>query len=154
MLLLYFLLISFLQETPFKPREEFEIKLDYQFKQRPPVDQTSVQLDFEAEAHKNRNASAILPYLTLNINILKNSTAAKVVIKNNLNQSVVNKKLKTEPTIIALVVGYTDDVKDRVSPHEYTLVFLSADKKPLSKIVIFVDEDGTFIVNGEKRGRF
>jgi hypothetical protein len=71
-----------------------------------------------------------------------------------MSQGLVNKKLKHPLTTFPLVIGYTDDVKDRVTPHEYILTFLSEDKTPLSRIVIFIDEDGTFAVNGEKRGRF
>jgi len=50
-------------------------------------------------------------------------------------------------------MGYTDDIKGRVTEHEYTVYFLSKDKKPVSRIVIYFQEDGTFLVNGEKRGR-
>ncbi len=54
---------------------------------------------------------------------------------------------------VKLDLGYTDDIKDRVSAYEYVAYFLSDDKKPLSRVVLFFDKDGTYYVNGEKRGR-
>jgi hypothetical protein len=155
MYLVYLLLVPFVfQDLPFKPKDEFEVKLDYQFKQRPPVSHTSVKIDYALSDEEKRNSSAILPYLTLNVRVMKNAGATRVSIKNNRDQRLLNKKLKVEPAIIPLVLGYTDDVKDRVTAHEYTLIFMTDDKQPISKIVIFIDEDGTFLLNGEKRGRF
>ncbi|HET9486931.1 MAG TPA: hypothetical protein VFO54_05835, partial [Chryseosolibacter sp.] len=57
-------------------------------------------------------------------------------------------------SILVMDLGFTDDMKDRVTPHEYTLTFVSEEKVPLEVILIKVDEDGSFFVNGEKRGKF
>jgi hypothetical protein len=51
-------------------------------------------------------------------------------------------------------MGFTTDMKDRVTPYEYVLIFYDKKKNEISKIVIFIGEDGAFIVNGEKRGQF
>jgi hypothetical protein len=55
---------------------------------------------------------------------------------------------------VQLEVGFTDDVKDRVTPHHYFLTLVSPKKTETSKIEILIEEDGTFFVNGEKRGKF
>jgi len=34
------------------------------------------------------------------------------------------------------------------------VLFLNADKKPVSRIFMTIQEDGTFFVNEEKRGKF
>lgn len=156
MKILQILLIIFVvQEVPFKPKEEFEITLDYQFKQRPAADRATVQLDETNAEYERRNSTAMLPFLTLNIKILDNAGATRVRITNNLNKAVTNKKLKEgEITLIPLQIGYTDDVKDRVTAHEHIFTFINEERKELSRLVIFIDEDGSFLVNGEKRGRF
>jgi hypothetical protein len=56
--------------------------------------------------------------------------------------------------VLALDMGFTDDMIDRVHAHEYTLTFIDANKLPVNRIVINVAEDGSFFVNGEKRGKF
>jgi hypothetical protein len=72
---------------------------------------------------------------------------------NNFNVRTASKKI-TEGVVLPIDIGFTADVIDRVSAHEYILTFLSPAKSETSKIVILIQEDGTFLVNGEKRGKF
>ena len=51
-------------------------------------------------------------------------------------------------------MGFTDDVKAHVSPYEISIIFASKEKKEISRIHLLIQEDGTFLVNGEKRGKF
>src|SRR4051812_47586754 len=142
------------QDIPFKPNEEFEIKLNYQFKQRPIRDQNAIHLSESQKEYDRRTSSDMLPYLILNVKMLKLSEEeVKLRIINNLDQRVVTKKIETG-IIMPIDLGFTSDVKDRVTAHEYTLTFLSPKKNETSKIIIHVDEDGSFLVNGEKRGKF
>jgi hypothetical protein len=139
-------LLSLQQEIPFKPKDQFEISLDFKFKTRyvnPSV--------YEYET--STNSSALLPYLYLNVNVLKlGEGEIRVRIENNRGDLVFNKK--AEAGMIAnLDLGYTDDIKDRVSAHQYEVNFISKDKKRLSRIVIAFEKDGTYLVNGEKRGK-
>jgi hypothetical protein len=150
------LLISFfaMQELPLKPKEEFDVKLDYQFRNRPAQDINSVHYDETRKEHERRVSTAPLPYLTLNVRILKLSgEETKVKVTNNLTTRAFSRKVE-EGTVFPLVVGFTDDVKDRVSAHNYVITFLSPKKTETSKIEILIEEDGTFLVNGEKRGKF
>lgn len=144
--------VFFLQEIPFKPKEEFEIKLNYQFRQWPQADVNTVNL---ADSRYQRSQhSGVLPYLILNIKLLKLSEEKmRVRITRNIDDRPVNKKVNVN-AVIELDMGFTDDMKDRVKAYEYTLSFLTADKIAVSKIFISIDEDGSFLVNGEKRGRF
>lgn len=142
------------QDIPFKPKEEFEIKLNYQFKQRPRADINAVYMDETRRERDKRNSSDVLPYLVLNVRMLKLSEEeVRIRLENNLDSRVVNKKV-TEGMILPIDIGFTADVKDRTTAHEYKLTFLSPKKSNVSKVIIFVDEDGTFLVNGEKRGKF
>lgn len=133
--------------TPLKPNEEFEVKLDYQLKQKPISDRFSIDYYDTKEA-------GVLPYLILKIKPLKLSdqeVRAKMV--DNKRKIVFNKKVALGDEL-KLDVGYTDDAKERITPHEFNLYFLSADKEEVSRVNIFIGEDGTFLVNGEVRGKF
>ena len=151
---LVILVIGFFQEVPLKPNEEFDIKLDYEFKQRPPVDHNTVHLGTPIKNYEHRSSTAVLPYLVLNIQMLKLAEEKmRVHINTNLNGRPVSKKVSLMQ-VLALDMGFTDDMVDRVTAHEYTLTFLNSEKKAVDRILISVDEDGSFYVNGEKRGKF
>jgi hypothetical protein len=142
------------QELPYKPSDEFEIKLNYQFKPRPTPDKNSLHFEESSVEETQRSNSDILPYLILNVKMLKLSTEeVRVRVMNNRNQSIISKKVETGQ-VIPIDLGFTADVKDRISPHEYILTFISPKKSETCKVTIHVDEDGTFLVNGEKRGKF
>ena len=147
------LIIFCWQEIPYKPKEEFEIKIDLQFQQRPHEDRTLVQLDVPDDEYKRRNSTAILPFLGINVKVLQAGEATRLKITNNKGQNALSRKLKPG-AIIPVPFGFTDDVKDNVTPNEYTLTFLSNERSELSRIVLFIDQDGNFFVNGEKHGRF
>jgi hypothetical protein len=142
------------QDLPYKSKEEFEIKLDYKFKQRPNTELSStVNLNETRAEYDKRTSSDLLPYLILNLNLLKLNNETRIRITNNFDQKSVSKKV-SEGTILPIDLGFTADVKDRTSAHQYTITFLSPEKSETSRIVIHIDEDGSFLVNGEKRGRF
>jgi hypothetical protein len=142
------------QDLPYKPKEDFEIKLDYQFKQRPVADKNSVHLDETQKERDRRTSASMLPYLIIRINLLNlPEEEVKVRVTSNLHEIVFQKKI-SKGSSLPLDLGFTDDVKDRVTAHEYQLTFLSPAKKEMSRILLLIEEDGTFIVNGEKRGRF
>jgi len=153
-ILTIFLSVFLLQDTPYKAKEDFEVKLEYQFKQRPVVESTTVRFDETQKERDRRTATGILPYLMIRINLLKiPEEEVRVKVVTNRSRSVLNKKIETGTSFV-LDLGFTDDVKDHVAPHEYDILFLSSDKKELSRIHLFIEEDGTFLVNGEKRGKF
>jgi hypothetical protein len=152
---LLLLLIGLLvQDLPFKPKEDFDLKLDYTFKQRPTDDATTIRFDESERETARRASAAMLPHLIIRVNLLKLTTEEiKVRITNNQDKIPTVKKIKPG-TIVKLEMGFTDDIKDRVTPHEYLLTFVSADKVEQSRILINIETDGTFTVNGEKRGKF
>lgn len=149
LLFLFSLMLLFYQDVPYKPKEEFELKLDLQFKQRPAIDPNKVELE-----HKTLpNSGMPAPYLYLNLKVLKPSIdEVRVKVIQNPNETLLSRKF--DPSIVVkLDLGFTDDIKDRVSAHQYLITFLSKEKVPLSRIEIFFEKDGTYLVNGEKRGR-
>lgn len=153
-MLVFFIAWILVQELPLKPKDEFEIKLDYKFKQRSMDNSTTVHLNETARERDRRMSAALLPFLTLNVKILKLPAAEKrIYVTNNGDGKMISKKI-VEGTIIPIEIGFTDDAKDRVSANEYILTFIAPDKTETSRIVIFIEEDGTFLVNGEQRGKF
>ncbi|HMJ68181.1 MAG TPA: hypothetical protein VK508_04775 [Cyclobacteriaceae bacterium] len=149
-------LISFLflwqtAEIPFRAKEDFQVELKYDLKTRPAKDPNAVT--FEG-GRVSTNSSGALPYLTVNVTILNPKVEEiRFRCENNLGKSVFNKK--ADRTLRYVIdMGYIDDLKDHVSPHGYTLFAIADDRVSLNKIEFLVMEDGTFMVNGEKRGKF
>lgn len=143
------------QDLPYKAKEEFEIKLDYEFRQRSfGGNSTLIQLSESRAEYERRTSTDPLPYLMLEIKVLKLGTnEARVRIINSAGNRLLNKKAE-EGMILPLDMGFTADLKDGVKPHEFFVYFLDDDKKEKSRIVINVDKEGNFFVNEEKRGRF
>lgn len=148
-----FLSLFFIQDqVPFKPKEQFEINLDFKFKPRPGNQMSSTVITMEKRADQN-TSGLMLPYLYLNVKVLKlDELEQRVRIEDNHGATLMAKKAEAGMEA-KLDLGFTDDIKDRVSSHEFIVSFLSKDRQHLSRIVIFFDEDGTYIVNGEKRGK-
>src|SRR3990170_2876455 len=139
----------FQDETPLKPTAEFELKLDLQFKPRPQTDANKIELEKRSLPVSGMNA----PYLYLNLRVLK-PVPEEVRVKVFMNNKEILLSRKFDPSVvIKMDLGFTDDIKDRATAHHYIITFLSKGKDPLSKIEIFFEEDGTYLVNGEKRGR-
>jgi hypothetical protein len=152
--LLFFLFALWQEEIPLKPKEEFEVKLNYEFKQRSEVNTAAtVTIDYR-EGVKDTKSGGPLPYLTLNLKLIKLPNGElKIKGVSNLDKVVVSKKV-TEGEIVKVILGFTDDLKDRVSAHEYNFFLLNGAKKEVNRIHVFVKPDGTFTVNGEVRGKF
>lgn len=144
------LLVVFLfsqDETPFKPNHEFELKLNFEFKSRP-VD-TTIRFD---KQHSN-NSTGPLPYLNVNLKVIKlGAGEVRVKVTKTGGVNVLSKKTEAD-MMIKLDLGFTDDIKDGVTANEYRIVFFSPDKEPISRIDILFEKNGSYFVNGERRGK-
>jgi hypothetical protein len=90
----------------------------------------------------------------LNVTLLKlPEEKMRVQISRNIDNRPLNKKVSVNSTL-QLDLGFTDDMKDQVHAYRYTIAFINAAKETVNQIVISVDKDGSFFVNGEKRGKF
>jgi hypothetical protein len=149
---LLFLTFSHQGVVPQKPASEYEVIIDFKFQDRPPGDPYKAKFDLTDEEKKK--TAGLLPYLKLQIKLLKlGSEELKVKVINNKGNLVLNRKASLDKSI-NLDLGFIDDVKDRVRPHEFTVLFYSDSKSPVSQIQLIVLEDGTFLVNDEKKGKF
>ena len=144
--LLFIWLSSHHGEVPFKPNEEFDLKLNFEFKTR--TSDNNV-----AYSNAVKKPSGPLPYLNIDLKVLKlGAEEVRVRVTRNKGESVLTKKAAAD-MLIRLDLGFTDDIKDQITANEYVILFLSKEKTPLSKIEILFQKDGTYLVNGEKRGK-
>jgi hypothetical protein len=152
-LLSFFLFFPIQDGLPYKPKEEFEVKLNYEFRQRSlPTNYTA---DYsEGRTDRDKKSSDLLPYLILKIKLLKLPNDEVKVKGTHSDKSIFLNKKVQEGDTFTLDLGFTDDLKDYVTPHEYDLVLLNKEKKEINHIHLFVKEDGTFTINGEVRGKF
>ena len=143
--LLFILFVGRQDEVPFKPNEEFDLKLNFEFKTRT----TDTSISFT----ETRKQNGPLPYLNMDLKVLKlGAEEVRVRVTRNRSDNIMSKKAEAD-MLIKLDLGFTDDIKDQVTANEYTIFFLSKEKTPLSKIEILFQKDGTYLVNGEKRGK-
>ncbi|MBN8575918.1 MAG: hypothetical protein J0L66_03210 [Cytophagales bacterium] len=135
---------------PFKPDTEFDFKFDYVFKERPPADKP----DYEAPDAPHRPVrNGPLPYLKTELKLTSlnpNEVRLKVISSKGV---IVQQKKCTAQMIIKLDWGFSDDVKDRVAPHQYVVQLLNEKKQPVSQIVLNAEPDGHFYINGQRKGR-
>lgn len=153
--LISFLLLMQTSEIPYRAKENYQVELKYDLKARPAKDHNSVNLDPNAaRGIEENNYLGPLPYLTIKIKILNHvPEEIRFRCENNFGNSLFNRKAE-KSLAYEIDMGYLDDVKDRVTAHSYTLYAMTEKKVALNKIEFVVQEDGTFMVNGEKRGKF
>ena len=131
----------------------FEVKFNFEFKERPRGNPNKVLLDATDQQMERHRGSGPLPYLFLNLRVLKqNPDETRIRVFENGRRSIQAKKFDTN-TVLKLDMGFTDDIKDRVGAYEYEIILLSEDKTSTSRITIYFEEDGTYLVNGEIRGK-
>ncbi len=142
-------------DVPLKPNEDFQLTVDYKFKSRAATSNNSnLNIDYANDRIVKEGGSGPLPYLIIKFKMVRLSKEeVRVKVVNNVPKVELSRKAK-EGDEFDLDLGYTDDMKDRVTPFEYNIYFLSDDKKPLTRVHLYIMEDGTFLVNGEKRGKF
>jgi hypothetical protein len=148
--LISFLLLWQSGSVPFRAKADFQVELKYNFKEKPAKDLSTLAWDSDP----SKAPSGPLPYLIVNVKIL-NAKDEEIRFKceNNQGRALFNKKAEKSLSY-DIDMGYIDDVKDRVTPHMFTVYALTEKKEALNKIELLVMEDGTFMVNGEKRGKF
>ncbi len=141
---------------PLKAVEEYKVELEYKFKNRPATDNAFIDLT-ETVAEKERRTTGNttpLPYLIIHLTFQKLSDKeVRVRCTDNNLKNRFSKKAEVGK-VYTLDLGFTEDMKDRVTAYEFTFILMDGDKKDTSQIYLRVDEDGTFLVNDVRRGKF
>ncbi len=148
--LIPFLLLWQSTDAPYRAKEDFQVELKYDFKDRP----NRETIAWESEPARIK--SGPLPYLTIKLKILNpKAEEFRYKCENNLGKALFNKKAdKDKVNTYDIDMGFIDDLKDHVSAYQFIVYALSEDKQVLNRIELYVSDDGTFLVNGEKRGKF
>jgi hypothetical protein len=141
---------------PLKAADEYKVELKYDFKNRPATDNAFIDLT-ETVAEKERRTTGNttpLPYLIVHLTFQKLSDKeVRVRCTDNNLKNRFSKKAEVGK-VYTLDLGFTEDMKDRVTAYEFTFYLMDGDKKETSQIYLRVDEDGTFLVNDVRRGKF
>ena len=150
---LLILVVAFFQEEiPFKPKDDFEVKFDLTFRQRT-YEAKSVYIDETRAEHQKRTNLAPLPYLKLIVKVKRvQPEEIKLKVVRDDKSTILTKKTESDMEF-KLDVGFTDDIKDRISGYKHVIQFLSSKKDVISRIVIEFDKEGNYFVIGEKRGK-
>ncbi len=140
---------------PYKPFDEFEIQVDFNFKQRnAPNNNTVEMVETREDRIRSQNSTALRPYLILNLKLLKLSEEeVRAKATDNLGHIVFSKKVKVDD-LLKIDMGFIDDVKGKITAHDMVILFSSKDRKDISQIHLHIKENGTFVVNDEIRGKF
>lgn len=145
-LVVLILTVFLFQDIPYKEKDQFDLKLDMQFKNRP-TDHTSA---FPTE---DKTSTTPLPYIILNLTVLKileDESRIRVIDQTSNTLQTINLTRKAN---VVIDLGFAADIKDNISSQRYSVNFYSPEKQLKRTILIHFEKDGTYYVNGEKRGR-
>ena len=147
--ILFFLPIVNAQSSiPFKESKYYELKLDYDFKNKSGAPTSEVYTS--RPVSKN---TTVLPFLEVIIDLLEvQGEEYRVKVINNFNETITNQKIDLSKPI-KIRMGFTEDMKDRTEAHQYIILFQNKSREVLRKIELEVMEDGTFLVNKEVHGK-
>ena len=137
-------------DVPNRPDEDFEVVIDYNFKRKPmPNPEEKNVMEFYTTPELE-----LLPHISVQVklkNMKPNELKGRVI--GNLEGMVTNyKKLGNKPIIIDF--GFLEDLNENLVSNKYTLLILDKKKNTLNKIVLLIQKDGTFLVNGKVNGKF
>jgi hypothetical protein len=156
-MIFFILSFFFLQnpEVPFKPADEFEVKIDLKFKTRNISSESTGAVDLaETNDRKAKRMSGPKGYLKLNLRLLKVSEdEVKMEIFNTFGARIFSKKTSLGHTI-AIDMGYVDDIKDHTVANGFNVYFVSSEKKIVRRIAILIEKDGSYVINGAVYGKF
>lgn len=148
------LLIQFLFQSPevaYRNKEDYQVELKYDLRNRPTVEHNTVHLD---PTGVKKPRTGMLPYLLVHITVLNvKAEETRFRCEDNTKHTVFNRKLSKASSFV-IDMGFIDDIKDGLSPNDYSVYAVSTDRENLNRIHLKIEKDGTFLVNGEKRGKF
>ncbi len=136
---------AYCQEIPDKAANEYEIKLDLSFKDKP--DTPTNTIDFSDE---KRRPNGPVAFLAINFKLLLSNDEVKLKVVQNFKTKLFKVKVGEERKI---EMGFIDDLKAEEQP-QLLLYLLTDQKQEVSKIILSIEKDGTFLINGQRRGKF
>ncbi len=134
--------------VPFLSDDDFDFELDYQFKTKP-----SNMKDVAFSERELTTTTDNLPYVKMKI-MLKNTSEDHYRYKviDNKSKTMLNRKIKGDDEFV-IDMGFSDDIKDRVHAHQFSVIIYNKNKDPLSKIVIEFGTNGDMLINQNLMGK-
>src|SRR6516162_9979707 len=124
---LLFAAFVFIQtEIPFKNTDEFVLKVNLKFKQRPVVDRESYSSSGDRLNKTNIEAA---PFLEVDITELKILEDEVRILAVDGKETNLLKKKTTPAPKLHFEFGFVEDVKNGKANNEINIYFLSAEKK-------------------------
>jgi hypothetical protein len=153
--LISLLLLWQTSSVPYRAKEDYVVEVRPNFKTRPNTDKGTVNWEaHNPQGRDDRAKTGLLPYLVVNVKILNpKAEELRVLCEDSRGTHVFNKKIGKTLTY-EIDMGYIHDIKDHITPNAYTVYALTDKRAALNRIELLVADDGTFLVNGEKRGKF
>lgn len=143
-----------LSDVPFKSKDEFDLQFELSFKQRPQATGNyQVNYSQTRAEHDRLSSTDPLPFLTLNMTILKASADEKRLRVVRDTSTVIMSRKVTVGMKFPIEVGFTDDARDQVKGFHHRVSFYNSDKQEVSRIDIVIDKDGNYFVNNQQRGK-
>jgi len=143
-------LVLFAQDdVPFMPADQFESKIEMAFKKRVSGDPNTYT--FSDGTQPKKTTDKPIAFLVINFELLRAAGEVKVKVINGQSERVSR---INAGTTMKLEIGFIEDVTNGSEGVERVLLFLNDEKKPIRKVVFKIAEDGSYFVNGEKRGKF
>ena len=137
------------QVIPYRQESTYEIKLDYDFKNKTVDDRDVVRVSERFQKEKQ----GLLPYLIIHFTFLEiGPNDYRIKVTDNSKAVALSKKIKPDQ-VYKIDMGFTDDMKDGVTPNQYNIHFMNREKIVQSRVVLEVLEDGTFLINEKVHGR-
>ncbi|MCA6381538.1 MAG: hypothetical protein IM574_02145 [Cytophagales bacterium] len=136
-------------DVPFMLADQFESKIDLAFKKRESSDAGTYT--FSDGSQPKKTTDTPIAFLSINFTLLRAEGEVKVNVVNGRSERVSKVKVGSP---MKLEVGFIEDVKNNGEGVEINLIFLNDLKKPIRKVTFKIAEDGSYFVNGEKRGKF
>lgn len=130
-----FFLVVFQTDPPLRANNTFECKLNLSFKQKNYTNQPIVDFTETTGEREKRLSNSPLPYLIINLTFLE-LQPEEVRMQVLANGELFKRKKIVQGELEQLDLGFTDDIKDMISPNEYIIYTQTKDRKLVSKITI------------------
>ncbi len=151
-LALFFSFLPFQEEIPYKPSDEFQVKVDLKFKEKSSGYNPN---SFTTSGERlDKPKVGLRAFLSVNVAQLKVQADESKIMAVDSQGKILTKKKVSPALELNFQMGFVEDLKSNAVASEITIYFLSPDKKELRKIVFGVLPNGVFQVNGQWHGQF
>ena len=132
-----------------RSEEDYELKIDYQFRQRAAPEKDEVNY---LQVIPYASDKSLLPFLSVWVTI-KNIKEEEFRMKLIESGGKMVRSVKISDKPLEIEFGFKEDFMEDIAPRKYILLVQDKKKNDLNKIVIEVDKEGNFIVNGIINGK-